>query len=125
MIPAGSCTDHCVVSTKKGTKIEVFRHKLMSPTGLAAISFPSLSTITDILPSIFFIFLCVAFIVQNSSICFGQRETMSIVTKGLCRLTNGFSLTPLAAGLFVFTVLKQVRKGVNRKRREALLKKKV
>ena len=116
--PAKNCTDHIIAAVKKGgIKIEIFRHKQESPTGIEGLSMPSLSTVAEILPSLLFVFLCIAFIVQNSSICIGDTGRLSKITRGLCSVTNTFSLAPLAGVLFVMTVLKQVRKGMARKQK--------
>jgi hypothetical protein len=114
--PAKGCTDHVVVATKKGTKIQVFRHTALSPSGLSAISLPSAQTIFDVTPTVLFVFLCVAFLVQKSSVCLDNMESKSVITKGLCLATTSFSLTPLAVALFVMTIVKQVKKSIQQKR---------
>jgi len=116
ILPAKGCTDHVSVATKTGLKIEVFRHKAVEPSGVASFSAPSVQTILDITPTILFIFLCVAFLVQKSSICLADMHTKTLLTQTLCWATTSFSLTPLALVLFVMTIVKQVKKSIQQKR---------
>lgn len=113
---AKSCTDHIVAVTKKGLKIEVFRHKALEPSGLSTLSVPSFQTVMDITPTILFVFLCVAFLVQKSAICIQDMQNKTLLTKSLCYVTTSFSLTPLALVLFVMTIVKQVKKSIQQKR---------
>ena len=115
MKPAKGCTDHIIAATKKGLKIELFRHKAAEPVGISGISVPSMQTVLDVLPTILFIFLCVGFLVQKSSVCHGDLSSKAVLTKGLCWATTSFSLTPLAIVLFVMTIVKQVRKSIQQK----------
>ena len=116
VLPAKTCTDHIIVSNKKGMKIELFRHKSTDSSGLSSLATMSVSSILNILPTILFVFLCVAFMVQKASLCSGDPNSLSVVTKTLCYITNALPLTPLAVGLFVLTVLKQVRNTMEKRR---------
>ena len=113
---AKSSTDHIVVVTKKGLKIEVFRHKALEPSGMSGLSIPSFQTILDITPTILFVFLCVAFLVKKSAICIQDMQNKTLLTRSLCYVTTSFSLTPLALILFVMTIVKQVKKSIQQKR---------
>ena len=112
MVPAKTSSDHITVATKKGLKIDVFRHKAEESRKI--LSLPSAQTIMDVVPTILFVFLCVAFLVQKSAVCVDQG-TKSVITRGLCIATASFSLTPLALALFVFTIVKQVKKAILQK----------
>ena len=114
--PAKGCTDRIIAANKKGLKIEVFRHKSTDTAGLGPLSSMSLDTLLDVIPTILFVFMCVAFMVNKTAVCAGDLGRLSLVTKTLCVVTNAIPLTPLAIGLFVFTVLKQVRKSIEKKR---------
>ena len=121
MEPATTCTDHIIVTTKKsGLKIEIYRHKQSSPTGISALSLtmPSYSTMIDVLPKLLFAFVCIAFMLQRSSLCnkAASRPGISKLTSGICAVSEAIPLTPLAGILFVVTVVKQVRKTISRKR---------
>jgi hypothetical protein len=118
---ARGATDHVIAVLKKGgVKIEVFRHKQSSPSGLKAIglSVPSVRTIIDVLPKILFFIMCLAFIVQRSALCDSSDGTfqMSKLTYGVCWVSFSIPLTPLAGGLFVLTLLKQVKSSMDKRR---------
>ena len=118
--PAINATDHVIASLKKGgLKIEVFRHKQVSPTGLSSLrlSVPSLSTLIDVLPKILFFIMCFAFVVQRSSLCVTEDTSsrMNKLTYGVCWASFSLPLTPLAAILFVVTVGKQVSAKINKR----------
>ena len=105
---------------KGGLKIEVFRHKLESPTGLRAVglSVPRLSTVIEILPKILFFIMCLAFIVQRSALCDMSDENvqMTKLTYGVCWISFAVPLTPLAGGLFILTILKQVKSSLDKRK---------
>ncbi len=114
-------TDHVIAVLKKGgVKIEVFRHKQSTPTGLKAVglSVPSTRTIIDVLPKILFFIMCLAFIVQRSALCDTSDGTfrMNKLTYGVCWVSFSIPLTPLAGGLFVLTLFKQVKSALDKRR---------
>lgn len=118
---AQTCTDHVIVATKKGgLKIEVFRHKQTTPHGFVSvcksITMPKLSTVFEILPSILFILLCVAFMMQRSAVCHESTVFSSAITKNVCGTLNSVPLAPLAGMVFVLTLIKQVKKTLNKKK---------
>lgn len=118
MEPARGASEHVIVALKKGgTKIELYRHKQVTPSGLVALkpSLPSLSTILDILPKILFMFLCVSFLVQRSAFCQAESESMGTIKRGICSAAYSIPLAPLAGMLFAGTLLKEVRKRYVRK----------
>jgi hypothetical protein len=112
-LPARNCTDHLMFSTKKGVKIVLFRHKSVETNRLAL---PSMQTVMEVLPTVLFVLLCVAFLVQKSAICVADAKELNVLTKGLCFITTSYSLTPLALLLFVMTIVKQVKKSIDQKR---------
>jgi len=120
--PSKGATDHVIAVLKKGgRKIEVFRHKLASPSGLKAIGLgvPSVTTLIDVLPKILFFIMCFAFIVQRSALCDSSNDgtyRMNKLTYGVCWVSFAVPLTPLAGGLFVLTLLKQVKSSLERRK---------
>jgi len=118
--PSRGATDHVVVALKKGgRKIEVFRHKLASPSGLKAIGLrmPSVATLIDVVPKILFFIMCLAFIVQRSALCqLSDGDRMNKLTYGVCWVSFAIPLTPLAGGLFVLTLLKQVKSSLDKRK---------
>ena len=112
-LPARYSTDHLMFSTKKGVKIELFRHTSVETNRMAV---PSMKTVMEVLPTVLFVFLCVAFLVQKSAICVADGKELNKLTKGLCFITTTYSLTPLALLLFVMTIVKQVKKSIDQKR---------
>jgi len=126
MAPANGCRDHVIlVSRKGGKKIEVFRHTSTDASGLSSLGLPSLQVIVEVLPSLLFVILCMAFIVQKSALCTGQTQTQAKLTKGLCVVSNSIPLSPLAGVLFVMMILKQLKKTMDRKNARAITKKTV
>ena len=121
VLPSRGSTDHIVAALKKGgRKIEVFRHKLASPSGLKAIglSVPSFTTLIDILPKILFFVMCLAFIVQRSALCQSSDGIvrMNKLTYAVCWVSFAIPLTPLAGGLFVLTLLTQFKKSLDKRK---------
>jgi hypothetical protein len=115
MLPARQASDHIVAVSKKGLKIELFRHKGSEPSGMASWSLPSTETLIEVVPTVLFVFLCVAFLVQKSAVCLGDLHNKTVITRVLCFSTTSFSLTPLALFLFVLTIVKQVKKTIQQK----------
>ena len=119
--PAASCMDHIVLASKKGgVKIEVFRHKQPTATGISAtlkeISWPAMRTIFDIIPSLFFIALCITFLLQKSPACRMAVEYNSNITQSACTFANSVPIAPLAGIVFVLVLLKQVKKQMDKKK---------
>ncbi len=106
--------DHTIVALKKGgIKIEVYKHKQVTPAGLVSLkpALPSISTVLEVIPKLLFLFLCIAFLVQRSSYCISANEaTASRVTKVVCSVVYSVPLAPLAGMLFVATIFREFRK---------------
>lgn len=116
MAPAKECTDHIIAVHKKGgMKVEVYRHVAVESRGFSSLSIPSMQEILDMLPSVLFVVLCIAFIVQKSSICVNESGKLAKLTRGLCYVSWSIPLAPLAGLLFVMTILKQVKRTISRK----------
>lgn len=124
--PAKGCSDHIIAAPNKGgVKIEIFRHTAKETSGLSSLSVPSMQAIIETIPSVLFVVLCVAFIVQKSSLCFGENEKLSRLTTSLCSISFAIPLTPLAGLLFVLMMIKQVRRAIDRKNTRLSSKKQV
>lgn len=123
---AKGCRDHIIAAPKKGgVKIEIFRHTANETSGLNLLRVPSMQVILDTIPSVLFVLLCAAFIVQKSTLCFGENEKLSKLTTSLCYVSFAIPLTPLAGLLFVLMMIKQVRRAFDRKNGRLSSKKQV
>ena len=120
--PARGTSDHVILASKKGgVRIEIFRHTQQTPSSFAfwkSMTLPKLSTILDVIPTILFMLLCILFMLQRSGVCQADSMHKSTITRLGCDLSHAIPLSPLAGAVFILTILKQVKKMLDKKRKQ-------